>query len=135
MTETTRRPFGVSFLSLLMIVLGLLQVGTGIMLLTHRNDDGVLDALDTTSDSVTGIAIAVIVFGALGVLVASALRSGRNWARILVGLLAAANVVTLIAAAISSHQVHWYNVAWPAVIYSLVAGYLFLDEDAQRYFA
>jgi hypothetical protein len=134
MSRPANRPFGVSFLSLLLIVMGALQVGAGIVLLVQRNDDDILGALDAATNDVTAIGIAAIALGALAILVGGALRSGAGWARALVGVIAVVNVVYLVWAAISYHQVHWYNVAWPAIIYSLVAGYLFFDEDAKAYF-
>ena len=132
--STTNRPFGVGFLSLLIIIIGALQLGGGIIVLIERNDADVLDALDATSSNITAIAIAIIVSGVIAIIVGAALRGGANWARILVAVLAAVNVGALIYAATSSHQLHWYNVVWSAVLYALIAGYLFFDNDSKAYF-
>ena len=134
MSQTDRRPFGVSFLSLLVAVMGAIQIGAGIVILVQRNDDDMLSTLELTSGEATTAGVIAIIWGVLAILVAGALRRGANWARLLIGLLAVANVAVLVWAALSFHEVHWYNVMWPAVIYSLVAGYLFLDDDAQAYF-
>jgi hypothetical protein len=134
MPASSRRPFGVGFLSVLIILMGALQVGAGIVLLLQRNDDDIRSALDATTNDVTTMGVVAIVLGVLAILVGGALRRGASWARTLVGVIAVVNVASLVWAALSYHQVHWYNVAWPAVIYSLVAGYLFFDEDAKAYF-
>lgn len=135
MSSSTRRPFGVSLVSLFLLVSGVLQIGMGIVFLVQRNDDDLLEAADATSGDVTTIGIVAIVSGVIALLVGSALRGGARWARNLIGIIAIANVAVLVWAAVSYHHVHWYNVAWPAVLYSLLAGYLFGDEDAKAYFA
>ena len=132
--STSNRPFGVSFLSLLIIVIGALQLGSAIILLIERNNADVLDSLDATSSNVTGVAIAVIVSSVIAIIVGAALRGGANWARILVAVLAVVNVGALVYAASSSHHLHWYNVVWSAVLYTLIAGYLFFDNDSKAYF-
>jgi hypothetical protein len=134
MSSPAKRPFGVSFLSLLLIVVGALQVGSGILLFVQRNDNDVINALDAVKSDVTTIAIVAMVMGVLAVLVGAALRGGASWARTVVAVLAVLNVASLVWAALAYHQVHWYNVAWPTLIYSLVAGYLFFDDDAKAYF-
>ena len=134
MSQTDRRPFGVSFLSLLVAVMGVIQIGAGIVVLVQRNDDDTLDTLELTSSEATTAGIVGIIVGVLAILISGALRRGANWARLLVGLLAAVNAAILVWAALSFHEVHWYNVMWPTVIYALVAGYLFFDDDAQAYF-
>jgi hypothetical protein len=132
--STSNRPFGVGFLSLLIIVIGALQLGSAIILLIERNNADVLDSLDATSSDVTAIAIAVIVSSVIAIIVGAALRGGANWARILVAVLALVNVGALVYAASSSHHLHWYNVVWSAVLYALIAGYLFFDNDSKAYF-
>jgi hypothetical protein len=135
MVARRQRPFGVGFLSILLIAMGLLQIGSGILFLVGRNDDDVLDAVDASSGDVTAIGVAAIVGGVLVVLVASALRGGANWARLFIGIIAALNVIGLIWAVAAYHQLHWYDVAWPTLVYAFVAGYLFFDDDAKAYFA
>jgi drug/metabolite transporter (DMT)-like permease len=132
---TQRRPFGVSLISLVMIVSGVLQVVGGIFFLVQRNDDDVLEAIDMTSNDMTALAIGSIIIGALAVVIGVALRRGESWARTLVGVIALVNLGFLVYTAIAYHSVHWYNVAWPALFYSLLAGYLFSDEDAKQFFA
>ena len=110
--STAPRPRLVGFMSLLMMVLGVLQVVSGIVFLVGRNDADILDALDSTSSDVTRIGVVAIVMGVASILIGGALRGGANWARLLVGIVALANVVSLVWAAFSYHQLHWYDVVW-----------------------
>ena len=135
MTSTAARaPFGVRFLSILLYVGAILDIIAGIVLLTQRNDADLLDALEATTSDVTTYGVVAIVMGVIVFLVASALRGGAGWARFLVALIAIVRVAGLVWITIGSHQVHWYDSLAPTVIYVLVAGYLFFDEDARTFF-
>lgn len=135
MSENRQRPFGVSLLSLILIVAGVLQIGGGIFAFVQRNDEELLASVDATSSDLSTLGIVTIALGVVALLVGLAMRRGESWARTLVGVLALINVGFLVFAAISYHHIHWYNVAWPALFYALIAGYLFSDEDAKRFFA
>lgn len=135
MTSTAARaPFGVRFLSILLYVGAILDIIAGIVLITQRNDADLLDAIDATSSDVTTYGVVAIVMGVIVFLIASALRSGANWARFLVGLIAVVRVVGLVWVTVGYHRVHWYDSLAPTVIYVLVAGYLFFDEDARTFY-
>lgn len=134
MAAITRRPFGVSFLSILLMIIGVLQIGSGVAAIAERNNDEFLDALDSSSGDVTAVAVVAIIMGVVTIAVAVALRGGANWARLAIAIIAAINLVNLVWSAATYHQVHWYNVAWPAIIDALIAGYLFFDDDAKAYF-
>ena len=133
-TTTARPPFGVRFLSILLYVGAILDVVGGIVLLTQRNDTDLLDTLDATSSDVTTYGVVAIVMGVIVFLIASALRRGANWARLLVGLIAVVRVVGFVWVTIGYHRVHWYDSLGPTLIYVLVAGYLFFDDDAQAFY-
>ena len=133
-TTAVRPPFGVRFLSILLYIGAILDIIAGIVLLTERNDTDLLASIGATTSDVTTYGVATIVMGVIVFLVASALRSGANWARLLIGLIAIVRVVGLIWVTIGYHRVHWYDSLGPTVIYVLVAGYLFFDEDARSYY-
>jgi len=133
-TAAARAPFGVRFLSVLLYVGAVLDVIGGIVLITQRNDSDLLDAIDATSSDVTTYGVVAIVMGVIVFLIASALRGGANWARLLVGLIAIVRVAALVWVTIGYHRVHWYDSLAPTVIYVLVAGYLFFDDDARSYY-
>jgi hypothetical protein len=133
-TTAARAPFGVRFLSILLYVGAVLDIIGGIVLITQRNNAELLDAIDATSSDVTTYGVVAIVMGVIVLLIASALRSGASWARLLVGLIAVARVAALIWVTIGYHRVHWYDSLAPTVIYVLVAGYLFFDDDAKQFY-
>jgi hypothetical protein len=130
-----RRPVGVSLLSILLIIAGIFDIVAGIVVLATRNDANVRLALrDVTSGSLTTLAIVTIAMGVLVLLVALSLRRGANWARAVVAGVAIARLIILIWSVIAHHSYHWYQALLPAAIYALVAGYLFYDEEARRFF-
>lgn len=131
---SSNRPFGVSFLSILLIIGGIFDVVGSIIFLLNRNNEDVQRVGDVTSGQLTGYAIAGIVIGVVVILVAFALRNGSNFARYLIGFIALLRLATLIWLVIAYHSVHWYNAFWPMALYALVFGYLFFDEDAKRFF-
>ena len=133
-TTAVRPPFGVRFLSILLYIGAILDIIAGIVLLTERNDTDLLASIGATTSDVTTYGVATIVMGVIVFLVASALRSGANWARLLIGLIAIVRVVGLIWVTIGYHRVHWYDSLGPTIIYLLVAGYLFFDEDAKAFY-
>ena len=65
-----KRPFLVTVISIVMIVIGLAQMGIGITVLVERNDDTFLTDADMTSSQATGFGIALLVIGTLSVLLA-----------------------------------------------------------------
>ena len=133
-TVPAHRPFGVSLLSLLFMIVGVLEVIGGIVVLFQRNDDDFLAGVDVSSGDLAVYAIVSIVFGLVVVAIGSALRNGANWARFFVAIIAVLRLGALIWIVIAYHNVHWYNAFWPVVLYALVAGYLFYDGDAVEYF-
>lgn len=86
------------------------------------------------SGDVTLLGVATVVFGVVVFMIASALRGGSNFARLLIGVIALARLVGLILVTIGYHRVHWYDSLAPTVIYLLVAGYLVFDDDARAFF-
>lgn len=135
MTATAARPpFGVRFLSILLYVGAVLDILGGILLISQRSDDGLLEQIDATTADVTSAGVGLIVFGVIVFLVARALRSGANWVRLLVGIIAVVRLIGLVWATIGYHRVHWYDSVAPTIIYLLVAGYLFFDEDAKAFY-
>jgi|GEM_PF-3167637 hypothetical protein len=130
-----RRPFGVTFLSILIIVGGIVDAIVGVITLFNVDDDAFLAGIEHTKSEIRTIAWVAIAFGVIAILVGLALYKGVNAARLIVGILAAVRLAVLIWVVAAYHEVHWHQVLWPTVIYALVAGYLFFDEDAKRYFA
>lgn len=134
MTTNVHRPFGVGFLSLLIIIGGVLDIVAAVVLLFQRDNEDLLDAVDVSKGDIATYAIVAIVLGVVVVAVGAALRRGENWSRLLVGLIALVRLGTVVWLVAAYHHIHWYNAVWPTVLYALVAGYLFLDDDAKAYF-
>jgi len=129
-----RRPFGVGFLSILIMIAGVLDVLASLSLLLDRNDDELLEALDVSQGNLTSYAVVSLGIGIIVVLVGFALRTAANWARLVVAIVAVARLITLFWVVAGLHSVHWYHAIWPTVLYLLVAGYLLFDDDARAYF-
>lgn len=133
MQAEVRRPFGVSFMSLLIMALGVLEVVGGVLLLFQRGNDELLVVVDVTSSQLTTYAVFSLMFGVIVLLIGLALRTGQSWSRYVVGVVAAVRLASLIWVVVSYHSIHWYTAIWPMVVYALVAGYLFFDDDAKSY--
>jgi hypothetical protein len=93
-----------------------------------------LGDLKTTTNEITAYGISAIVLGVIVLLIASGLRHRSNFARLLVALIAAAQLGLTIWVVISYNSVHWYNAIAPLTIYAVVAGYLLFDRDAKEFF-
>lgn len=129
------RPFGVSFLSILIMAVGVIEVAGGILLFVQRLDDELLDTVDVTASQITTYALFTTMFGVIVFLVGLALRSGAGWARYVVAVLAAVRLASLIWVVVAYHSIHWYSAIWSLAMYTLVAGYLLFDDDAKQYYA
>ena len=135
-TTTARRPFGVGFLSILLIISGIFDVVAGIVLIAVNVDDTLRQELrEVTEGSVTTYAIVTIAFGVIAILTGVGLRNGANWARGLVAGVAVGRLVVLVWAVIAYHGLHWYQAILPTALYVMIAAYLLGDEDTKRYFS
>jgi hypothetical protein len=133
-TTTSKRPLGVSLLSFVLMVGGVLDIIAGGLLLIERNDRAVLDRTGGDPDELAVYAIVTIFVGIVVIAVAAALRNGSNFARYLVAFIAIVRVLALLFAVVSWSKGDWFDPLVPAVIYSLVAGYLLFDKDSQAFF-
>jgi phosphatidylglycerophosphate synthase len=133
--STEARPFGVGFLSVLVLAAGILEIISGVFLLTQRANESILSATDVTPSQITTYAVFTTMLGVIVFLVGLALRNRANWARYAVAGLAVVRLVSLVWVVVSYHSIHWYSAVWSLVIYAIIAGYLLFDEDARRYYA
>ena len=117
----------------MLVALGVLEVVAGVITLFQRGDSQLLSAIDLNASQITTYAVFTIMYGAIVVLVGLALRTGQSWSRYVVGGLAAVRLASLIWVVVAYHSIHWYSALWPMVVYALVAGYLFFDDDAKAY--
>jgi hypothetical protein len=134
-TENVKRPFGVGFLSVLIMAVGLVEVVGGVLLLVQRLNEELLSTVDVTAAQITTYALFTAMFGVIAFLVGLALRNGAAWARYVVAVLAVVRLASLIWVVVAYHSIHWYTAIWALAIYALVAGYLLFDDDAKAYYA
>ena len=131
---STHRPFGVAFLSIVLMIGGVLDIIGGGLLFIDRNDESVLKRMGNSADEIALYAILTIFVGIVVIAVAAALRNGSNFARYLIAFIAIVRVIVLLFAIVSYAKGDWYDALVPAVVYSLVAGYLLYDKDSQAFF-
>jgi hypothetical protein len=128
------RPLGVSLISILLGLNGLVSVVYGILLLFHVGEDLARESLGVSDGDITVFAISAIAVGVITLIIAGALRSGSNVARMVLAVLWFAQVGLLIWSMIQLHNVHWSSNMWPVVVSGLAAGYLLFDNDAKAFF-
>jgi len=130
-----KRPVLVSVIGIVMIIVGLLQVGVGILLVSQRNDATVLADANVTTSELTAIAVTLLVIGALSVVLAFALLNGSRIARALIGLLELGQIaggIYILVKLDSSHQASGIGQIVGGLI---VLYFLFGTEKAKAYFA
>jgi hypothetical protein len=130
-----RRPFGVSLLSILVIIGGALDVLVGILSVSARGDGDLLVELKGTQGEFTAFGTGLIILGAIAIVVGFMLWRGSDFARILIGIIAIVRLVGTVWAFVSFDREHWYEGIGSVVIYALVAGYLLFGTTARDYTA
>jgi hypothetical protein len=133
-TAPVHRPFGVNLLAFVLMVGGALDLIGGFLLLLEREDRSVLDRMGGSSDEIAAYAIVTMLVGVVVIAIAAALRGGSNFARYFLAFLALIRIVGLLYAVATFAKGDWYDALVPAVIYTLIAGYLLFDKDAQAFF-
>jgi pilus assembly protein TadC len=131
----SRRPFGVSLLSILVIVAGALDVIAGILSISVRGDNDLLVELKGSQGEITAFGTGLISLGVIAIVVGFMLWRGSGFARILIGIIALVRLIGTIWAFASFDREHWYEGIGSVVIYALVAGYLLFGATARDYTA
>ena len=129
----SRRPFGVSLLSILVIIGGALDVLAGILSISARGDGDLLVELKGTQGEFTAFGTGLVILGVIAIVVGFMLWRGSDFARILIGIIAVLRLVGTIWAFASFDREHWYEGIGSVVIYTLVAGYLLFGTTARDY--
>jgi hypothetical protein len=130
-----KRPFLVTLIGIVMIVVGVLQVLIGILFISQRNDASVLADANATSSEFTSIAVGLIVFGALSVLLAFALLAGSRIARALIGLLELFQIAGGVWVLLTLDSNHQASAIGQIIGGLIVLYFLFGTEKAKSYFA
>ncbi|HUV18901.1 MAG TPA: hypothetical protein VMW33_10515 [Ilumatobacteraceae bacterium] len=130
-----KRPFLVTVISIVMIVIGLAQMGIGITVLVERNDDTFLTDADMTSSQATGFGIALLVIGTLSVLLAFGLLRGSRLSRALIGLVEVSQIVSGIYALVKLDSNRQASAIGMIVGALIVLYFLFGTDKAKAFFA
>lgn len=132
---TVHRPLGVGILSILVIIAGIGEIITGIIILAaHGNNDVRVALSDITESNVTLLGVLTIVSGVMALAVGFGLRNGASWARTLVVVLLVVRIGVLIWSVAAHHALHWDQAIIPVAIYAFIASYLYSNEDVKAFF-
>jgi hypothetical protein len=131
---TSRRPFGVGLLALLIIIGGAFDVLGGILFLAEREDNEFLIDVDLSTNQITSWGVGVIILGVIAIFVGALLWRGSQFARYLVAVIAIIRLASVVFAVIRWDSIHWYSAIVPTVIYFIVAWYLLSSRSAQEFF-
>jgi len=130
-----RRPLLVLVAGVVLVVVGVLQLAVGAALLLGRDDVAFQLDAGLSSSTLTSLGLALVVLGAVSVLLAGGVLRGSRLARVAAGVVEVAQVVTgtyTLVALESSHRSSglWGVVGGVAVLYGL-----FGTERARAFFA
>lgn len=120
----SRRPFGVSLLSILVIIAGALDVLAGILSVSLRGDGELLVERKGSQGEISAFGTGLIILGVIAIVVGFMLWRGSDFARILIGIIAIIRLIGTIWAFASFDRAHWSAGIGSVVIYALLAGYL-----------
>jgi hypothetical protein len=95
-----RRPLGVTLLVVLIVINGLIALVGGLVLAIQHDDRSVIRQTSMSSDSLLTYGIALIIVGAIYLLIARGLASGGGISRFLVGAFSLLNLIAGIWVAV-----------------------------------
>ena len=101
--ERTTRPVLVTFLMVVVVIVGILQVIAGVFLMVFHRNAEVVRAAQTTPNNVLWAGIAAVLTGLIYLAVAQGLGSGNGVARFLVALVSVVNIAFGVLAIFSYH--------------------------------
>ena len=130
-----KRPIAVTILSIVMFLTGLLQLLIGGVAIAQRNDDQFLADAQASTSEVTSLGLALLIVGAVSLLVAIGLWQASRIARVVAALTAVGQIATGIYTIVqldSSEQ----STGIGMIIGSVILLYLLFGTDkAKEFFA
>ncbi len=129
-----KRPFLVTIISIVMIVVGAFQAIIGLTVLIDRNDATFLADSGITSSQATGFGIALLVIGSLSMFLAFGLLNGSRIARALIGLVEAAQIASGIYALVKLDSARQASAVGTIVGALVVLYFLFGTDKAKEFF-
>ena len=130
-----KRPFLVTVISIVMIVVGAFQALIGITVLVERNDATFLADADITSSQATGFGITLLVIGVLSIVLAFALLRGSRIARALIGLVEVAQIASGVYALVKLDSTRQAGAIGTIIGGLIVLYFLFGTDKAKQFFA
>jgi len=130
-----QRPFLVTIIGIVMVVVGVLQVALGAVSFVNRHDAKFLADAGKSSDFVSGWGIALIILGALSFILGLALLKGSNFARMLVGIFEVLQIAGGIYLLTGGHSSQKSSAVGTIVGAVIVLYFLFGTQKAKEFFA
>lgn len=142
MTDHTKRPALVTFLTVLGVLQGITGVLLGVFLVADRNDATLLrrinesdafDAHQVTSDVLLVAGVVALVFGALVIAIALALGQGKSFARWLLAIGCVTNAAVGLHSLIVVHGEQQFTGSL-SLAFSLFTLWVLFGSEAKEYF-
>ena len=130
-----KRPFLVTIISIVMIVVGLFQAVIGITVLANRNDTTFLADADVTTSQATTLGTSLLIVGTLAVLLAFGLLRGSRIARAVIGLVEVAQIAAGIYALVEFDATRRASAVGSIIGALIVLYFLFGTDKAKHFFA
>jgi len=131
---SARRPFLLSIVTIFMIISGVLSLVAGIALVALRNNEDLLRDSGEDSSTVVTIGVLTIIAGLISIWLATALRHGSRFARMLVFIFEAANIIGAIWALVALHDEYRLHSVVTIIVSLAVIGYLYASAGAKAFF-
>lgn len=128
-----KRPFGVSLLSVLVVVAGIINIGWGVFFILDRNAVDLVAQTGLTPSQLLWTGIAWLIFGAMQIFLGTQLGKGNEFVRIFYGVLASINLGVGIWGAIALRGEQQVTSVVAAVVAGVVLWILF-NSRTDEYF-
>jgi hypothetical protein len=128
------RPGGITLLTVLGIINGIVSIGAGLFLIFDRDDPELIEQTKLSENQLMGSGIGMIVFGGGLVLLASALGRGNNVVRWLYGIVTMVAVAAGLWGIFALHGEQQMSAGFQAVFGLIVLWILFGSERTDEFF-
>lgn len=133
MAQPAPRPFGITLIMIYGIIVGLANIGLGILAILDRNDLKLIAESFHSPNQLVAAGIVAIVIGAVQIFLATALGHANNVVRILYAVVASINLALGIWATVALHSEQ--RVAGiVSMLFSFLILYLLFNHRADEYF-
>jgi hypothetical protein len=134
-TAHVRRPGGVTLLVVLGLIQGIGGIIAGLVLMLDRDDAKLIEQTAMSTNQLLWTGTAVMIGGAIMVLLSLALRNGSNIVRWLYGTFTMLNVATGVWGIFALHGEQQLSAAFTMVFGLIILWILFGSERSDEFFA